>query len=137
LEWVDGAPLSMATGRCLRIPHQARIHPLKYLRGLANRVVQANGRLYANTRVDKVEETNTGVVVTTAAGHQTKAKTAVIATNSPINDRVAIHSKQAPYRTYAFAAEIQSGQSRMRSIGTPLIPIITFACSPEPAERTF
>jgi glycine/D-amino acid oxidase-like deaminating enzyme len=132
-----GAPLSMATGRCLRIPHQARIHPLKYLRGLANRVVQANGRLYANTRVDKVEETNTGVVVTTAAGHQTKAKTAVIATNSPINDRVAIHSKQAPYRTYAFAAEIQSGQSRMRSIGTPLIPIITFACSPEPAERTF
>jgi glycine/D-amino acid oxidase-like deaminating enzyme/nitrite reductase/ring-hydroxylating ferredoxin subunit len=109
LEWADGAPLSMATGRCLRIPHQARIHPLKYLRGLANRVIQANGRLYANTRVDKVEETNTGVVVTTAAGHQTKAKTAVIATNSPINDRVAIHSKQAPYRTYAFAAEIQSG----------------------------
>ncbi len=28
---------------------------------------------------------------------------AVFATNSPINDRVALHSKMAPYRTYAMA----------------------------------
>ena len=32
-----------------------------------------------------------------------------MATNSPINDRVAIHTKQAPYRTYAFAAQIPKG----------------------------
>ena len=34
------------------------------------------------------------------------AKHAVIATNSPINDRYAIHSKQAPYRTYAMAFSV-------------------------------
>ena len=34
------------------------------------------------------------------------AANAVIATNTPINDRVALHSKQAPYRTYAMAITI-------------------------------
>ena len=35
-----------------------------------------------------------------------RAAFAIVATNSPINDRFAIHSKQAPYRTYAIAASI-------------------------------
>ena len=34
---------------------------------------------------------------------------AVVATNSPINDRFAIHTKQAPYRTYAMAFTIPRG----------------------------
>jgi nitrite reductase/ring-hydroxylating ferredoxin subunit len=33
----------------------------------------------------------------------------VVATNSPINDRVVIHTKQAPYRTYAIASLVPSG----------------------------
>ena len=37
------------------------------------------------------------------AGH------AVFATNSPINDRVALHSKMAPYRTYAMAFTLPRG----------------------------
>jgi glycine/D-amino acid oxidase-like deaminating enzyme/nitrite reductase/ring-hydroxylating ferredoxin subunit len=110
VEWADEAPLrSMSTGRCLRYPNQARIHPLKYLHGLASEITRRNGRLYADTRVDSIEETDKGVVVSTALGHRVKAEAAVIATNSPINDLVAIHTKQAPYRTYAFAAEIASG----------------------------
>jgi glycine/D-amino acid oxidase-like deaminating enzyme/nitrite reductase/ring-hydroxylating ferredoxin subunit len=110
VEWADEAPLrAMSTGRCLRYPNQARMHPLKYLHGLAREITRRNGRIYANTRVDSIEETDKGVVVTTALGHQAKADAAVIATNSPINDLVAIHTKQAPYRTYAFAAEIASG----------------------------
>jgi glycine/D-amino acid oxidase-like deaminating enzyme/nitrite reductase/ring-hydroxylating ferredoxin subunit len=110
VEWADKAPLrSMSTGRCLRYPNQARIHPLKYLHGLAGEITKRKGKLYANTRVDKIEETDQGVVVTTALGHQAKAGAAVVATNSPINDLVAIHTKQAPYRTYAFATEIASG----------------------------
>ena len=34
----------------------------------------------------------------------------MIATNSPINDRVALHSKQAPYRTYAMALQLPAGE---------------------------
>jgi hypothetical protein len=47
--------------------------------------------------------------VVTADGHKMSAQHAVIATNTPINDRTVIHSKQAPYRTFAFAAEIKRG----------------------------
>ena len=33
----------------------------------------------------------------------------MFATNSPINDRVALHSKMAPYRTYAMAFTLPRG----------------------------
>jgi glycine/D-amino acid oxidase-like deaminating enzyme len=49
------------------------------------------------------------VTVITASGHAVTAKHAVIATNSPINDRCAIHTKQAPYRTYAMAFSVPRG----------------------------
>src|SRR4029450_13888356 len=34
------------------------------------------------------------------------AKAVVVATNSPVNDRVAIHTKQAPYMTYVIGMRI-------------------------------
>jgi glycine/D-amino acid oxidase-like deaminating enzyme/nitrite reductase/ring-hydroxylating ferredoxin subunit len=89
--------------RCLRYPNQGTFHPLKYLRGLVNAIEGRGGRLYADTVVEKIEEDGDGVTVTTADGRAIRANTAVVATNSPINDRVAIHTKQAPYRTYAMA----------------------------------
>ena len=67
------------------------------------------GKLFADTAVIGVEEKDGSVVVKTEAGHTVRAKTAVVATNSPINDRVAIHSKQAPYRTYAMALALPRG----------------------------
>jgi Rieske Fe-S protein len=49
------------------------------------------------------------MVLDTASGHKVKAANVVVATNSPVNVRVAIHSKQAPYRTYAIAAKLPKG----------------------------
>jgi Rieske Fe-S protein len=48
-------------------------------------------------------------MVTTTAGCTVDAGAAVVATNSPINDRTAIHTKQAPYRTYAMAFDLAKG----------------------------
>jgi glycine/D-amino acid oxidase-like deaminating enzyme len=93
----------------LHYPDQATFHPLKYLAGLAAAIRKAGGRFYAETTVEKVEEDENGVSVTTSGGHRVKAGHAVIATNSPINDRYAIHSKQAPYRTYAMAFGVPRG----------------------------
>jgi len=90
----------------LRYPNQATFHPLKYLAGIAAAIREAGGRFYAETTVERVEEDANGVQVTTTAGHVIGAKQAVVATNSPINDRYAIHTKQAPYRTYAMAFSI-------------------------------
>jgi glycine/D-amino acid oxidase-like deaminating enzyme/nitrite reductase/ring-hydroxylating ferredoxin subunit len=92
----------------LRYPNQATFHPLKYLAGLAASIKEKGGRFYAETTVDHVEEDENGVLVK-AGKHEVKALHAVVATNSPINDKYAIHTKQAPYRTYAMAFALPKG----------------------------
>lgn len=92
--------------RSLRFSGQARFHPLKYLAGLASAVERKRGQLFAETCVEKIEEKHGHMVVTTAEGDEIRAADVVVATNSPANVRVAIHTKQAPYRTYAIAAKL-------------------------------
>jgi glycine/D-amino acid oxidase-like deaminating enzyme/nitrite reductase/ring-hydroxylating ferredoxin subunit len=103
----NGVPLrGHESTRSLCYPNQATFHPTKYLKGLARCIKERGGRLFADTAVMSVEEEDGGVVVKTEAGQTVRAKNAVVATNSPINDRVALHSKQAPYRTYAMALQL-------------------------------
>ena len=113
-----GMPVHYAAGiplrghedtRCLRYPNQATFHPTKYLQGLARCVTARGGKLFADTAVTRLEEKDGGVEVTTESGRTVRARHAVVATNSPINDRVALHSKQAPYRTYAMALALPRG----------------------------
>jgi glycine/D-amino acid oxidase-like deaminating enzyme/nitrite reductase/ring-hydroxylating ferredoxin subunit len=92
----------------LRYPRQATFHPLKYLRGLAASIEARGGVFYAGTVVRDITEQNGLVLVKTDRGNLT-AKAAVVATNSPIIDRFALHTKMAPYRTYAMALEIRRG----------------------------
>ena len=107
VEWVDRAPVpALDTGRALRFLNQGRFHPTKYLAGLA-RAIQANGgRLYANTVHVSDDETDGGVEITTEGGAIIRAGAAVFATNSPTNDKVAIHTKQLPDRTYVVAGRV-------------------------------
>jgi glycine/D-amino acid oxidase-like deaminating enzyme/nitrite reductase/ring-hydroxylating ferredoxin subunit len=108
--WAERAPVpGRDTGRCLRFPRQARFHPLKYLAGLAQAVQRRGGRVHTHTVVTSVDEEMDGVVVTTASGGTVRAAACVVATNSPINDRVVLHTKQAPYRTYALAGRVPRG----------------------------
>lgn len=95
----------------LKYPEQATFHPLKYLNGLAAAIRAKGGRIFAHSAVTTIEEQADGVRVATQGGTVHAAK-AVIATNSPINDRVAIHSKMAPYRTYAMAFTVPKGALR-------------------------
>ena len=91
--------------RVLRFPRQAQFHPLKYLNGLARVIVDLGGRIFTGTRVVAVEDGDR-VEVKTSDGHTVTAQAAVVATNSPINDRVVIHSKQAPYTTYVVCLRV-------------------------------
>jgi glycine/D-amino acid oxidase-like deaminating enzyme/nitrite reductase/ring-hydroxylating ferredoxin subunit len=92
----------------LRYPRQATFHPLKYLAGLARAVAASGGRFYADTPVSAVEESGSGVRIKSGS-HTLEGQHAVVATNSPINDKYAIHTKQAPYRTYAMAFALPKG----------------------------
>jgi glycine/D-amino acid oxidase-like deaminating enzyme/nitrite reductase/ring-hydroxylating ferredoxin subunit len=110
VEWVDRAPVpGLDTGRALRFPNQGRFHPTKYLAGLAKAVVARGGRLHADTAYVSDSETDEGVEITVEAGHVIRARAAVFATNSPVNDKVAIHTKQAPDRTYVVAGRVPKG----------------------------
>jgi glycine/D-amino acid oxidase-like deaminating enzyme/nitrite reductase/ring-hydroxylating ferredoxin subunit len=110
VERARGVPFAgLSESLCLRYPRQATFHPLKYLRGLVSAIGERNGKLFASSAVIKVEESGTGVSVITETERRISATRAIIATNSPINDQVAIHSKLAPYRTYAMAFTLPRG----------------------------
>jgi glycine/D-amino acid oxidase-like deaminating enzyme/nitrite reductase/ring-hydroxylating ferredoxin subunit len=109
VEKVERVPWdSYDTGPALRFPRQAQFHPLKYLAGLAKAIKEKGGRIYTQTHAKEIEggkqariETSNGGVVTAAA--------VVVATNTPVNDLIAIHTKQAPYQTYVIGARIPKG----------------------------
>ena len=99
----------LRTGPCLRFPRQAQFHPLAYVRGLTAAIEQGGGALFGRTRVVDVEGLEDGVRVTTSEGLQVDAAAAVCATNSPITTRIALHTKQAAYRSYAIGARVRRG----------------------------
>lgn len=96
------------TGACLRFPAQGQIEPLLYLRGLAGAVVRAGGRIADGCRAAEVRG-GSDASVRTLHGPTVRCRAVVVATNTPVNDRVAIHTKQAPYRTYVVALRLPRG----------------------------
>jgi len=106
VEMVNRAPLTgFDTGPCLRFPHQAQFSPLKYLDGLCRAIEANGGQIYTQSHVEQINSGATcevkireGPVVSTFA--------IVMATNSPVHTWVAIHTKQAAYRTYVIAATL-------------------------------
>ena len=93
----------------MRYPDQATFHPLKYLDGLVSAIRAKGGRIFANSAVTTIDERQSGVRLSVDGGGTIDAGMAVFATNSPINDRVELHSKMAPYRTYAMAFTLARG----------------------------
>jgi glycine/D-amino acid oxidase-like deaminating enzyme/nitrite reductase/ring-hydroxylating ferredoxin subunit len=103
------APVTgFTSGPCLRFPNQAQFHPREYLNGLAAAVQRRGGQIYSDTAAREVVG-GERACVRTAAGHAVRARSIVIATNSPFNDLVAIHTKQAPYHSYVIGARVERG----------------------------
>lgn len=100
--------LSFDTGPCVRFANQAQFHPLKYLNGLAAAFVRHGGKVYAQTRATGVDSVDDARVVTTPRGI-IRAGSVVVATNTPFNDRVILHTKQAAYRSYVIGVRVPAG----------------------------
>jgi glycine/D-amino acid oxidase-like deaminating enzyme/nitrite reductase/ring-hydroxylating ferredoxin subunit len=107
VELLARAPLSFDTGPCLRFPRQGQFHPLKYLAGLVRAIQREGGRIYTNSHAEHIEGGSPALVY--ANTHMVTADAVVVATNAPVNDRVAIHTKQAPYMTYVIGARVRRG----------------------------
>ena len=106
LEQIPEIPF--VTGPCIKFSNQAQFHPLDYLKGLANAIVRNGGIIHCHTRALKIEDHDTYQTISTHQG-KIDAQAVVVATNTPFNDKVVIHTKQAAYRTYVIGICIPKG----------------------------
>ena len=105
VEKVDRVPWPPDQGPALRFPDQGQFHPTRYAEGLATAVERMGGVIHGDTTVTRIDDEDAGARVRLRAGHTIHADTAVVATNTPVNVRVGVHARQAPYRTYVVAYE--------------------------------
>jgi glycine/D-amino acid oxidase-like deaminating enzyme/nitrite reductase/ring-hydroxylating ferredoxin subunit len=103
--WLDRVPhLSSENGPCILFPAQGQFHIMRYLHGLAHAIARMGGKIFTKTRArhinDKGAECNCCEV---------RASQIVVATNTPVNDFAAMHTKQFPYRTYVIGATVPRG----------------------------
>ena len=111
VELVNRVPVdSFETGAALRFPRQGQFHVLQYVKGLVRAIRRNGGTIHTRTHADAIDGlTDTNALIRTTGGAAVRARAVVVATNSPVNDRVVIHTKQAPYRTYVIGARVRRG----------------------------
>ena len=109
VEKVARAPVpGLDTGPALRFANQGQFHPTKYYAGLVRAIEARGGKIFGGTHAEEFRG-GAPTTVKTVAGRTITARALVVATNSPVNDRLVIHTKQAPYRSYVIAARVPAG----------------------------
>lgn len=105
-EWLDHLNgVTGYNGPAIKFPRQAQFHVMKYMQLLANAVVRMGGTIYTSSRATKISAKGAE-----CNGYYISASHIVVATNTPVNDLVTMHTKQHPYRTYVIGATIPKGQ---------------------------
>lgn len=150
VELVDSVPVAnFRAGKALRFRNQAQFHPLKYLNALVAEVKKLGGQIFTGTHVQsstaqeqksstngsgngsngsskqasvKGREFGKPVELKTDDGFTLRARHAVFATNTPTNDWVVMHTKQAAYRTYVVGYEVPKGTFAHVLLWDPLDP---------------
>ncbi len=109
LDYVEVTPLLKNAVESLRYPRQAQFHPLKYIEGLVRALKDLGVTIYEATHVNEIrQDDHDSWTLHTDAGFTIHADKLVVATNSPVNNRFYIHTKQYAYRTYAMAFKLKS-----------------------------
>jgi len=102
---LERAPFDLDLGNCLQFRQQAQFHPLQYLAGLAKAIKRHGGRIYSETEAKEIKGGRTAEIKTKNR-KKISAGSVVVATNTPVNDWVKMHTKQAAYRTYVIGVQI-------------------------------
>jgi len=93
------------SGPCLHFPEQAQFHPLKYINGLADAIQRLGGQVLTHSEVIEIKG-GKEAYVKTSQGFKVECDNIVVATNVPINNKVAIHTKNAAYRSYIIGVPV-------------------------------
>jgi glycine/D-amino acid oxidase-like deaminating enzyme/nitrite reductase/ring-hydroxylating ferredoxin subunit len=90
---------------CIRFGNQGQFHIMHYMKGLAQAFEELGGKIYTQSRAEDITEKGAKV-----NGYEVKAKHIVVATNTPVNDFVTMHTRQWPYRSYVIGAKVPKGK---------------------------
>lgn len=103
-EWVNKLPIPQFASGAIKMPGQARFHPLHYLRRLLEEFVKAGGQVYENTTVHKVDKEGPLTVVTYRGSHKIQCSHVVAATHFPFLDEGGFYfARLHADRSYALA----------------------------------
>jgi glycine/D-amino acid oxidase-like deaminating enzyme/nitrite reductase/ring-hydroxylating ferredoxin subunit len=109
-EYVDAVPLVNRPG--IRFADQARIHPRRYLAGVAEAFVALGGRIYEHSAAEEFRDEPRAVTV---GGHTVRCEDLVIATHNPLVGLAGLagatlfQTKLALYSSYVIAGRTPSG----------------------------
>lgn len=97
--------LDFSIAHAIEYPDQAQMNPLLYLYGLSRQFVQEGGLIFEDSRVVNIQD---GPVceATTEYG-RIRAENLILATNSPVGVYLSLHTRVAPYFTYAIAVRLK------------------------------
>jgi glycine/D-amino acid oxidase-like deaminating enzyme/nitrite reductase/ring-hydroxylating ferredoxin subunit len=98
-------PNTLNLAPAMHFPQQATYHPVNYVVSLAAAFQRMGGRIFTGSHVKEVKG-GLSAYIKTDDNYKIEADYIVVATNTPINDWVKMHTKQAAYRTYAMAFEV-------------------------------
>jgi glycine/D-amino acid oxidase-like deaminating enzyme/nitrite reductase/ring-hydroxylating ferredoxin subunit len=104
--WLENVPLADQPG--IRFTNQALFHPVKYVRGLVDRVHGDGSFVFESSCVDEISEPQTLHV----GGHVVHCEHIVIATHVPLQGKTGtaaaalLQSRMAAYNTYAVSARV-------------------------------
>jgi len=102
-----GLPFSVSGA--LRWEGQAAFNPRIYLQALAAAFVDVGGRIFEETQVAEIDDASVCRVVSDRG--VVSAGSVIVAAHVPISNRVLLHTKLIPTRTYALGIELPASDS--------------------------
>jgi len=96
-------------GPAICYPDQLQLNPVKLITGLANSIIKRRGKIYTNSQAVEIHG-GENAFVKLDNELRVSCQSVVVATNSPFNDLLAIHTKQAAYRSYVIGLEVPYGK---------------------------
>lgn len=106
LEFLQETPFLKDKTPSLKYKAQGQFHPLKYLKGLVSILQELQVDIFENTQIQDFEQHDEkSWTLTSDRGIEIEADYVVVATDSPVNTRFHIHTKQYAYRTYSIGLE--------------------------------
>lgn len=106
-EWVEAIPMPFAVKGAIKLPGQARFHPLRYLKFMLDELVKGGAAIYEHTTIaEKVKKENGRLLLQTEEGITIKCTHAVSASHFPFYDGGAMYfARLHADRSYVVAIE--------------------------------